>query len=85
MRPAISFLKSKLFQLFVKKKFSLLYPDPGIVPQLGYIPRLVPFSSLYNYTECLICVLYACACFYVGGSKSSETNPVPKIRLILNL
>ena len=27
MRPAISFFKSKNFQLFVKKKFSLLYPD----------------------------------------------------------
>ena len=27
MRPAISFLKSKNLQFFVKKKFSLLYPD----------------------------------------------------------
>ena len=47
MRPAISLLKSKNFQLFVKKKFSLLYPDRGIVPRSGYIPRSVPFSSLF--------------------------------------
>ena len=46
MRLAISFLLSKNFQLFVKKKCSLLYPDGGIVPRSGYIPRLVPFSSL---------------------------------------
>ena len=46
MRPAISFLKSKNFQLFVKKKINLLYPDRGIVPRSGYIPRSVPFSSL---------------------------------------
>ena len=45
MRPANSFLKSKNFQLFVKKKFSLLYPDRGIVPRSRYIPRLAPFSS----------------------------------------
>ena len=32
MRPAISFLKSKNFQFFVKKKFSPLYPDRGIYP-----------------------------------------------------
>ena len=47
MRPAISFLKSKNFQVFVKKKFRLLYPDRGIVPRLGYIPRSEPFSSLF--------------------------------------
>ena len=29
MRPAISFLKSKNFQLFVKKTFSLLYTPIG--------------------------------------------------------
>ena len=40
------FFKSKNFQLFVKKKFRLLYTDRGIVPRSGYIPRLVPFSSL---------------------------------------
>ena len=49
MRPAISFLKSKNFQLFVKKKCSLLYPDQGILPRSGYIPRLVPFSSLNRF------------------------------------
>ena len=32
MRPAISFLKSKNFKLFVKKKFSLLYPDWYLSP-----------------------------------------------------
>ena len=48
MRLAISFLLSKNFQLFVKKKCSLLYPDRGIVPRSGYIPRLVPFSSLFT-------------------------------------
>ena len=31
MRPAISFLKSKNFQLFAKKKFSL-YPDRYLSP-----------------------------------------------------
>ena len=53
MRPGISFLKSKKFQLFVKKKFSLLYPDRGIVP------RLVPFSSLFNipFLTCIRAVL----------------------------
>ena len=43
LKLAISFLLSKNIQLFVKKKLSLLYPDRGI-----YIPRSVPFSSLYK-------------------------------------
>ena len=30
----------------MKKTFSLLYPDRGIAPNSGYIPRSVPFSSL---------------------------------------
>ena len=58
MRPAISFLKSKNFQLFVKKIFSLLYPDRGIVPRSGYIPRLVPFSSLLIFQKIPIMLKY---------------------------
>ena len=39
MRLAISFLLSKSFQLFVKKKLSLLYPDRVLYPDRGiYTP-----------------------------------------------
>ena len=48
MRLAFSILlhASKYFQHFVKKTCSLLYPDRGIEPGSGYVPKLEPFSSL---------------------------------------
>ena len=71
MRLAISFLLSKNFQLFVKKKCSLLYPDGGIVPRSGYIPRLVPFSSLVNVILDDITLVYLKAVATVQGSSYS--------------
>ena len=56
MRPAISFLKSKNFQLFVKKKFSLLYPDRGIYPDRYLSPAC--WSQVAKFEkglECLSC------------------------------
>ena len=38
MRPAITFLKSKNFRLFVKKRWSLLYPD-------RYSPACLEFTA----------------------------------------
>ena len=55
MRFAISFLLSKNFQLFVKKKCSLLYPDRGI--PIGTIPQPVDrANTMYEAKKKNMCV-----------------------------
>ena len=58
MRPAISFLKSKNFQLFVKKKLSLLYPIRVLYPDQNLSPACYYWSfnvdiRLYSTTRSL--------------------------------
>ena len=85
MRPAISFLKSKNFQLFVKKKNQLIIPRSGYCTPFGVYTQigtfLQPVINNRLHTTVVDWTLYNCM---VIPDRASKSDPRPGHDYTLN-